>query len=267
MFYWIYDITTAQLAILFSAFFLAVAWCGSLVFGPVLRLFVRRQAGCNDLVGYILSCYCVFYGLLLGLIAVAAYQNFMDTNRTVSEEAAAVTALYRDITCYPEPDRTELQDLLREYTRNVIEKSWPLQREGLTPTEGGKKLNAFLARLAAFEPNTKGQEIIHAETFSSFNDVSRLRRLRVICITTGIPAIMWYVVVIGAFLNIALVWLFDMKLSSHLMLGGVLSFYIGTVICLIAAMDNPFRGEVSIGPDAFVNVYETVMGGKTSHGR
>jgi hypothetical protein len=195
---------------------------------------------------------------------VAAYQNFTDTDRAVSEEAAAVVSLYRDVSCYPEPDRTELQDLLREYTRNVIEASWPLQRQGLAPLEGSKKLGAFLARLATFEPKTKGQEILHAEAFRMFNDVSRLRRLRIICVTTGIPAIMWYVVVVGAILCIALVWFFEMKLSSHLFLGGILSFFIGTVICLIAAMDNPFRGEVSIGPDAFVNVYETIMGGRTS---
>jgi hypothetical protein len=267
MFYWIYDISTAQLAILFSVFFVGFTWAGTLICRPILRLFVRRLPGGNDLIGYILSCYCVFYGLLLGLIAVAAYQNFVETDRAVSEEAAAVAALYRDVTCYPEPDRTELQGLLREYTRSVIKEGWPLQRQGLIPTEEGKRLGDFLARLATFEPKTTGQEIIHAQAFSAFNDVTKLRRLRIFRVTTGIPTIMWYVVVIGAFLNIVLVWLFDMKLISHLFLGGMLSFFIGTVICLIAAMDNPFRGEVSIGPDAFLNVYETLMGGKFSIGR
>jgi hypothetical protein len=267
MFYWIYDISTAQLAILFSVFFVGFTWTGTLICRPFLRLLVRRLPGGNDLIGYVLSCYCVFYGLLLGLIAVAAYQNFIETDRAVSEEAAAVTALYRDVTCYPDPDRTELQGLLREYIRYVIKEGWPLQRQGLVPTEDGKMLTGFLARLAEFEPKTRGQEIIHAETFSAFNDVTKLRRLRLFRVRTGIPAIMWYVVVIGAFLNIAFVWLFDMKLISHLFLGGMLSFFIGTVICLIAAMDNPFRGEVSIGPDAFMNVYETLMGGKTLAGR
>jgi hypothetical protein len=37
------------------------------------------------------------------------------------------------------------------------------------------------------------------------------------------------------------------------------SSLIGLLIFLTAAMDNPFRGEVSIGPDAFVVVYDQLM--------
>jgi hypothetical protein len=40
-----------------------------------------------------------------------------------------------------------------------------------------------------------------------------------------------------------------------LALGGVLAFFLGTVIFLIASMDNPFRGEVSIQPEAFSTLY------------
>jgi hypothetical protein len=44
----------------------------------------------------------------------------------------------------------------------------------------------------------------------------------------------------------------------------VLSSFIAMVIALIAAMDNPYRGEVSIGSDVFRNVYEGIMSAKTS---
>lgn len=138
MFYWIYDISTPTLALLFSVFFVVFTWTGTIHVRPFLRLFVRRQPDNNDLVGHILSCYCVFYGLLLGLIAVAAYQNYTDTDKTVSQEAAALTALYRDISGYADPERAELQALVREYTRYVIQTAWPLQRLGRVPEEGGK---------------------------------------------------------------------------------------------------------------------------------
>ena len=47
-----------------------------------------------------------------------------------------------------------------------------------------------------------------------------------------------------------------MKLVPHLILSGVISFYLATLIALIAAMDNPFRGEVCVSPDPYENVYE-----------
>jgi hypothetical protein len=50
-----------------------------------------------------------------------------------------------------------------------------------------------------------------------------------------------------------------MEIHVHLILGGILSLFLGIVIFLIAAMDNPLRGEVSVGPDAFQLVYESLM--------
>jgi hypothetical protein len=70
---------------------------------------------------------------------------------------------------------------------------------------------------------------------------------------------MWYVVVFGAALTIALVWLFDMELVTHLFLGGLLATFLGTLVFLLAALDNPFRGEVSISPEPFEHVYKTMQ--------
>ena len=67
--------------------------------------------------------------------------------------------------------------------------------------------------------------------------------------TTGLPAILWWVVAFGALLNIVLIWMQDMEIHVHLILGGVLASILGAVIFLIAALDNPFRGIVSVGPD------------------
>jgi len=57
-------------------------------------------------------------------------------------------------------------------------------------------------------------------------------------------------------MNLSIVWMFDMRLISQMFLGGMLAFFMGTMIFLIAAMDNPYRGEVSVTPDAFREAYE-----------
>ena len=70
---------------------------------------------------------------------------------------------------------------------------------------------------------------------------------------------MWYVVVVGSIINLAIVWLFEMKFITHLFLGGLLAFYLGTIIFLIAAMDNPYRGEVSVSPAPFESLYKRML--------
>ena len=65
--------------------------------------------------------------------------------------------------------------------------------------------------------------------------------------------------ILGALINIAMVWLFDMKFITHLLLGGLLAAYLGTMIFLIAAMDHPFRGEVSVTPEPFEALYRHMV--------
>jgi len=36
----------------------------------------------------------------------------------------------------------------------------------------------------------------------------------------------------------------------------MLTLFLSTVICLIFVMDRPFRGEISVGPDAYEAVYK-----------
>jgi hypothetical protein len=259
VFYWIYDIPTESLAVLMTVIFVGFSWLGCILVRPILRIFVRSGPGTNDVVGYVLSCFCVFYGLLLGLIAVAAYQNFTDVEATVQKEAAALFALYQDVSTYPEPHGQNLRWLLRDYCRFVVKYAWPGYRKGLVSEGVETRVRAFKDRLLAFRPQTKSDEIVHAEALRQFNIFLEHRRMAIYSVTTGIPAIMWYVVVVGAVINLALVWLFEMKLFAHFFLGGLLAFFLGTVIILIAMMDNPFRGEVSIPPDAFEAVHRAMM--------
>ncbi|MFO0914478.1 MAG: hypothetical protein U0795_16080 [Pirellulales bacterium] len=260
MFYWIYDIPLHQLALWMALAFVGFSWAGVLLIRPVMRLVVlRRRGDTNSVIGSILSCYCVFYGLLLGLIAVAAYQNFSEVDANVSREAAALAALYEDVSHYREPEGQNLRWLLRDFCRYTIQDAWPKYQRGELPDGAETRLRAFHERLLSFHPESTMEEVVHQEAIRQFNSFLEQHRVREHSVTTGIPAVMWYVVLIGAVLNIALVWLFDMDLLSHLVLGGILAFFLGTVIFLIAAMDNPFRGEVSIQPEAFETLYRTRM--------
>ena len=254
-FFWIYDIPPGRLALLLIGWFVGFYWLGVIFFRPILRQFVKNTPGANDIVGYILSCFCVFYGLLLGLIAVTAYQNVSEAGSNVTREAAALSALYEDVSRYPEPYGQNLRWLLRDYTRYVIKYAWPLQQRGIVPEEGTIRAEAFHDKLLDFQPTTPAQEILHAEALRQLNHFLECRRMRLFSVKSALPASMWYVMILGAFLTIAMCWLFDMKFITHLVLGGILSAYLGTMMYLIIDMNQPFRGDVSITAEAFETLY------------
>jgi len=107
----------------------------------------------------------VFYGITLGLFAVATWQNYTDVETRVGQEAAAVGTLYRDVSGLPDPTRMELQEDLRQYVRKVIDVAWPEQRKGVVPEDDGLKLSTLQAHLSRFEPSTEGQKVIYAEVY------------------------------------------------------------------------------------------------------
>jgi hypothetical protein len=260
MLYFVYDLPNWLFCVLCVGSCIAVSVTGMLLTRPVVRHILGPGVDYNDIVSYFLSACGVFYGITLGLIAVGAWSTFVEVDTKVSNEASALAALYRDVSSYPEPSRTVLTDQLKEYTRYVIDEAWPLQRKGIVPKGGTERLTTFQNALYAFEPATKKEEIIHAESLTQFNALIVTRRLRLQAVSAGLPSALWAVVGVGAALSIMLTWLFRCDNTRlHILLVAITAGMIGLLIFMTAAMDNPFRGEISIGPDAFITVRDQLM--------
>lgn len=259
MFYWIYDHPSSQIGALFGFVFVVATWLATAVFRRFFHSWFHSERRANEMVGFALSSFSVFYGILVGLLAVAAYQNFGNVADVVTKEASSLSALYRDLGGYPQPMRGRLRDGLRDYTRFEIARDWPQLERGIVPSEGTHRLQEFMDDLLPYKPADRSEEIIHAEALHQLNEMLNLRQSRLNSATVGIPAVLWWVVGIGALICVLLIAMLDMEVHVHLILGGALSLFLGLVIFLIAAMDNPLRGEVSVKPEALENVYATLM--------
>ena len=122
-----------------------------------------------------------------------------------------------------------------------------------------KRIADFQGNLVGFEPQNKAQEALHDAAMRQFNNFFEHRRTRLYSVNSGIPGLLWYTVAVGALINMIFIWLFDLRLGAHLLLGGMISFFLATMISLIALMDNPFRGEVGVSAEAFQLVYDQLM--------
>jgi hypothetical protein len=259
MMYWIYDYPSWVIGLLFCGTFVAFTWAGIFLTRVTVHSWLHRDKRANEMVGLALSSYFVLFGLLLGLVAVATYQNYANVGDIVTNEASSLSALYREVSSLPPPIRGELQQRLREYTRYTIEEGWAQQRKGIVPKGEAVRSGLLVRTLMDFEPSNQKEQIIYEEALRQSVRRNELSRQRLSNVTTGLPAVLWWVVAVGAAINIILIWLQDMEIHVHLILGAALACILGLVIFLIAELDNPFRGEVSIGPEAIVQVYENVM--------
>ena len=260
---WIYSIPNWQLALLIIGAFVILSLAGVPVarglIGPKLR--EGGESEHNGLINNYLSAISVFYGLTIGLIAVAVWQNMEAVEQVVSREAASVTKLYRDTIGYPTEHRVRVRKHLADYVDCVVEREWPLQRRGQIPRDAVPIVDALVEESVAFEPKTEGQRIVHAEFFKILNEMQELRRQRLGSVEDSLPSAVWAVVWIGALIVVALTYLFwTRSFWLHLLLNTSLGMTIGLLVFLIVALDHPFWGNVSVGPEAFTETRSYVMG-------
>jgi Protein of unknown function (DUF4239) len=219
MFDFLYDISTVWLAIYCVLFFVGVMWFGIVFVRPFLKILIGREPGVNDLVFYTTSGFSLFYGLLLGLLAVAACQNLEQVRQNVFGEASSLASLYRDASLYPEPIGSELRELLRDYTLYVIYKDWPAHRRGRIYNGGTNRLTMIEYTVLELNPENASQEILQSQTLQEFGDFVEARQRRLDGVGIAIPGVLWYVVAVGAFVNLVLIWMLRMRFFTHIILG------------------------------------------------
>ena len=253
--YWVYSLPNWLFGLLTVGLFVAFGLAG--VFPT--RAWIRgmhAQCSHNDIVGFYLAGITVLYGVSLGLLAIGAWTTYTDTEAKVAQEAAALSTLYRSVGGLPEPPRSLLQNDLRLYTREVIDVGWPEQRRGLLPTENRAPLDKFQRNFETFEPVTEEQKILMADISREFDALEESRSIRLDSVNEELPPPLWALILLGALICIVATWFFHTEsLKMHIWMTGLIAALLGLMVFMVAALDNPYRGEVSVSPAPFERVY------------
>ena len=128
-------------------------------------------------------------------------------------------------------------------------------RRGRTPQASTNVLYQFKRELFNFVPANAGLRLIHEQALVQYNELAKVRRDRLQGNQSSLPAVLWWVIILGAFVNIIITWFFvSDHVGYHLLLTVLLALLLGSLLFLTAAMDNPFQGDFSIDPGSFDQV-------------
>ncbi|WP_346771273.1 hypothetical protein [Hymenobacter sp. YC55] len=149
---------------------------------------------------------------------------------------------------------------MRAYTEFIVRESWPAQRQGLANDAERQHLTRLQLDLLHTEVHSLSQQVLHGEAIETFNKLVELRRQRIESLGAGVPGVLWATVLIGALITIGFSYCFVVvSFRWHALLTGLLAVMVGVMIFLIAALDHPYLGEVSVTPDAYQLVLDKVM--------
>jgi hypothetical protein len=214
----------------------------------------------NSTVATFLATSGVFYGITLGLIAVGTFENYNSVESTVNNESSSLGTLYGNVEILEDSSKVKMLTTLKDYTTFIVDTAWELQKEGVISDRGNEIMHAFQKQLSHYEPKSEKDKILYNEVFKQLNTLIKDRRLRLNSVSSALPSAIWIILFLGAFVNIALTWCLVINNKKLDIIMNVLSgLLLGSLIFLIASMDNPYRGDFSVSPQSFQVLLDDLM--------
>jgi hypothetical protein len=248
---WIYSHPTWLWGSIVVALSVAAACSGLFVFHRLVPMNLRKAH--NDLAGFTLAIVSVLYAVLLAFIAIATWESFSKASDIVENESDFAGGMYLDTQGLPGPKGAEIRDEIARYVSVVIDDEWPIQRTGRTPEQGWRPLRELATSIATIHPQSLGESVIEAELLRSWNQLYLARSSRLSAVEGHVPAVIWWIVFFGAAITTGYTYFFGSEhLGIHMALTATVAATLALVVVLIIALDWPFRGEISVGPDPFI---------------
>lgn len=231
----------------------------TVVIGSIIsRLFSQQiRLEHNDLAGFILAVIGVVYAVLLAFVAVTVWERFEAAELRSYEEASSLSLVYRDADDFPQTAH-QIRAALRTYANLVAEEEWPAMARGKQSAQADAMMEQIDAMIRHLDVKTLKQVDVHQQMLVAMDQSLRDRDTRLTMSATGINAVMWMVLVLGAVVTVAFTYLFGYKHGPmRNVMAGSLGLLIGLVLFLTVSLDYPFRGGITIGPEAFEDLHAT----------
>jgi hypothetical protein len=203
---------------------------------------------------------------ILGLVALVLGFTFslaasrFDARRTaVLEEANAIGTTYLRASFLPQPQRSEVENLLREYAETRLKGT-----SGGSPEEEIARSEAIqveLWKLASGVAEKNPQSITVGLFIQTLNDLIDLHAKRVLVgMRSRIPVVIWIGVYGMALLGMAAVgYLSGLSATRRSPVMGALILSFSIVLILIADLDRGQEGLLRIGQQAMVDVQKSMQ--------
>lgn len=124
-----------------------------------------------------------------------------------------------------------------------------------------EEIQGQLVRLySGFQPKSETQKIFLTESVKKMNEASEMRRLRLVYASTGIHPLLYAILIAGSFITITFTMLFGTENHiEQLIMTASLAAMIAFALFTIIALDYPFTGTFSIGPEVFKNMFPALI--------
>lgn len=229
---------------------------------------VLREA--HGVTGNLLAVTGTLYAVTLGLIVVDAMTRFERAIDTVQQESSSALESFQLALRLPEPYRSRVQGCCRDYVDAVVSREWKAMAEYRHSPEARTAMIAITRSLDGYEPQTAAEQAVFPLLLDKLSELWHHRRERIGTVSSGIPAVEWLALLLGAVATIVFTGLFAIDHSRlHVLLTVMVALMIGLNLYLVSLFGYPFAGDLSVSAEPFRNdlaIFDEVLSTRPQSG-
>lgn len=224
----------------------------------------------HDATGNLLAIVGTLYAVLLGLIVVDAMAHFERAMDTVQLESNCLADIYLLAERLPEPQRSRVQGLCREYADRVVTLEWPSMERARMNVDARRSALGLVRSLQDFEPRTEAEKTVYPIILEEMRELWDKRRDRAVMAEYGIPVVEWASLILGGVVTIFFAGLFSVgNTRLQTVITSLAALVIGLNLYLVCLFGYPFTGELSVSKRPFeidLAVFRGVYDDRAAHG-
>jgi hypothetical protein len=205
----------------------------------------------------------ILFGLFVAFTAAQVWNDIDRANTAVNREASSLKTVLVLAATFSGDSEARLRSLVRRHIEETVTHEWPMMvRHAATIHVSPPSLVEALQQTLVLSPNNPGQQIAQREIVTAIENALEARRQRILVSESRVNLTKWACILLQAacaLLAIAAVHI-DNRLASTISLG-FFATGVATSILLILAHDEPFAGQISVGPQPLLQVMPGLAGG------
>ncbi|KAA9149070.1 DUF4239 domain-containing protein [Amycolatopsis acidicola] len=245
-----------------SVYLAGLGWVvGAMVAGALIAFLVRKygldegRMDNNDAAGQAFTIVGGLHAVVVAFVLISLFDAADTARDNAYEEAQAVVAVAWDADSLPEPAKTDVPVLARQYADTVVRQEWPRLQDGGPMPDGGWSLVQRMRESLDATDLPDDDWLVNRKTDAGEQLVkiyeqrqARLNSVR----DNHIGAVVWFVLIAGSVIFVLLPNLFGgTKQLTHIIIVSTLAATTTLLLFAIFQLQNPFAGGSKLGPDAF----------------
>ena len=207
---------------------------------------------CHEVGGVMLAVIGTLYAILIGMIVVNSQAKVEQASQMAISEANMLSSIYHVANTFEMPTRHEIREAIHDYAVIVVHQDWAKVEEGVEKEGTVPAYQKIWKEVTNYMPQNNRDQQSYSVMLGNLEELSNARKFRMVAAKTGLPPVLWAVLITGGILVIWFTYFFYMEsMKAQMLLTAGVAIFLSMNVYLIHICQNPYRMEFGVKRSGF----------------